>query len=493
MVTIATSTSYEYMDKAAIDKDLFCDYCNNPLVDPVSTPCKHTFCRMCIQNKFKKTGGTCAKPKCKNRSISLNDLTSVTERIVLNMLDRLLVKCMLCGTINIPRASFEKHVTNFCPKVTVSCTAIDLKCPWIGSNEQLKQHISVCTYEQMRPILTEITQNNHQLKEQIQQMSEQCEKNHLSYIKELQETNQHLNTNIEQLNEVLYHEKVELKDLQLEFQQLKELILQDKTQINELQTEIRCEKEEIIRANERCNKQEIQINQLIDKINAKEDAYAYQNPELELSISKCPSHTTIDLSKQQLLDRDMETIIKQALIEKECTRLDLGYNVITSKGASILADALKHNTTLEELDFHHNRLSDLGVHSLTKVLSSNNSILKALGLGSNGITDNGVEHLAEMLKTNRTITWLALAGNQISDHGVKLLANTLAYQNTSLLVLSLHVNKSISDESVDIIIDMLQHNKSLKKLWIQDCNISEDGKLKLRNVAKIKQGFSLYM
>ena len=43
-----------------------------------------------------------------------------------------------------------------------------------------------------------------------------------------------------------------------------------------------------------------------------------------MSISKCQSRTTIDLSKQQLLDRDMETVVKQALIEKECTRLDLG-------------------------------------------------------------------------------------------------------------------------------------------------------------------------
>ena len=189
----------------------------------------------------------------------------------------------------------------------------------------------------------------------------------------------------------------------------------------------------------------------------------------------------------------METVVKQALIEKECTRLDLGYNTITPKGAAILAEALKQNSTLEELDFHNNRVSDLGVHSLAEVLSSNNSGVKALGLGSNGITDKGAEHLAEMLKTNRTITWLALAGNQIGDRGVQLLTETLAHQNTSLLVLSLHVNKAISDASVDAITNMLQHNKSLKKLWMQDCNISEDGKAKLREAARLKLNFSLYM
>ena len=262
-------TSFEYMDKASIDKDLNCEYCNNPLVDPLSTPCKHTFCRACIEAKIKKTGGACAKPKCKNKAITLENLSPVTERIVLNMLDRLLVKCTSCGTSNIQRGAFEKHATKLCPKATISCSAADLKCPWTGSSDQLKQHMMVCAYEQIRPVLVEVIQENRQLKEQVQQMSEQCLQNHAVHIKELQETNQRLNTSVEQLGEVLYQEKSQLKELQTEVQQLKELILQDKSQITELQTENQREMAEITRVDERCNKNEIQINHLTDKINAK--------------------------------------------------------------------------------------------------------------------------------------------------------------------------------------------------------------------------------
>jgi len=264
-----TSPNFEYMDKASIDKDLNCEYCTNPLVEPVSTPCKHTFCRACIENKIKKTGGACAKPKCKNKSIPLEDLTPVTERIVLNMLDRLLVKCTSCGTSNIQRGAFEKHATKICPKATVACTAVDIKCPWIGPSDQLKQHMISCAYEQIRPILVEIIQDNRQLKEKIQQMSEQCLKNHQLHIKELQETNQRLNTSVGELGEILYQEKTQLKELQIEVQQLKELIMQDKSQITDLKTETQRENAEIIRVDERCNKHEIQINHLTDKINAK--------------------------------------------------------------------------------------------------------------------------------------------------------------------------------------------------------------------------------
>jgi predicted nucleic acid-binding Zn-ribbon protein len=101
-------------------------------------------------------------------------------------------------------------------------------------------------------------------------MSEQCLKNHQLHIKELQETNQRLNTNVEQLGETLYQEKSLFKKVQIEVQQLKQSIIQDKSQINELQTETQREKTEITRVDERCTKHEIQINHLSDKINGKE-------------------------------------------------------------------------------------------------------------------------------------------------------------------------------------------------------------------------------
>jgi hypothetical protein len=258
------------MDKASIDKDLNCEYCTNPLMEPVSTPCKHTFCRVCIENRIKKTGGVCGKSKCKNKSLALEDLTPVTERIVLNMLDRLLVKCNNCGMSNIQRGAYERHLAKICPRAIVSCTAVDMRCSWTGSSDQLKQHVIICVYEQLRPILTDIIQDNRQLKERIQHMSEQCMNNHQMCMKELEETNRQLNTSIEELKDVLCREKIQLKEMQMEVQQLKELIMQDKSKINELQTETQREQTEIIRIDERCNKHEIQINHLNDKINSKE-------------------------------------------------------------------------------------------------------------------------------------------------------------------------------------------------------------------------------
>lgn len=51
----------------------------------------------------------------------------------------------------------------------------------------------------------------------------------------------------------------------------------------------------------------------------------------------------ISYAERHITDADMEHIIKEALIEQECTELDLRSNRITHAGAEIVANALRDN------------------------------------------------------------------------------------------------------------------------------------------------------
>ena len=175
----------------------------------------------------------------------------------------------------------------------------------------------------------------------------------------------------------------------------------------------------------------------------------------------------------------MDMIIEQAITNKRCKSISLGFNGITSQGASILAKILYHNSTLQELWLSTNHLADTGVLHLTQALSVNKT-LKKLGLAANDITNTGVMYLAEMLKKNQTINTLGLAKNKIGDQGVQLLANVLVQQNMTLEVVTLDRNPSVSDLSVNALINMLKQNTKLKELWINDCNLSDKGKKKLQ-------------
>ena len=215
----------------------------------------------------------------------------------------------------------------------------------------------------------------------------------------------------------------------------------------------------------------------------------YQNKLLETKIKNCPPCSRIDLQKEKLVDADVEFVIEEAMMKKQCSMLWLRENKMSSNGISMIISALNDNTTLEGLSLCNNNITDDDVVLLTEQLSENKCQLNRLSLTSNEITDQGAEYLAEMLKTNRTLSQLWLGFNQMSDHGVKQLMNSLANHNRTLHVLSLAWNDGITDVSVDLIVDMLECNDRLKTLCLSHCNLSDMGKSKLRIAAKSRWEF----
>ena len=156
-------------------------------------------------------------------------------------------------------------------------------------------------------------------------------------------------------------------------------------------------------------------------------------------------------------DEDVEIVVRQTIINKQCLVLELGRNKITSIGPSILADALLNNNTLERLNLYRNCTSDKGIQHLAKALRTNNHTLKELGISGNGIMDNGVEYIVKFFILNRTLTQLWLNANDITDRGVRLLAQVLQSDNNTLKEPYLSFNKSITSSSADALSDIIKH------------------------------------
>ena len=218
----------------------------------------------------------------------------------------------------------------------------------------------------------------------------------------------------------------------------------------------------------------------------------YKNERLERMIREELTTCQFYLYDASITDRDMEIIIKQGMINKQCTELYLGSNKLTAIGISILADALKDtNQILESLWLYDNQLGDTGVYFLAKVLSRSNRTLKTLDLGKNNITDNGMKYLAQMLATNRTLTHLYLSANQITDDGLGILAKTIRNSNAHLELLHISEHPLLTDVCVDSLLQMIRHNKSIKVVQMHQCNLSENGKTKLKTGQKGRNIFLL--
>ncbi|CAF3873340.1 unnamed protein product [Rotaria sp. Silwood1] len=213
--------------------------------------------------------------------------------------------------------------------------------------------------------------------------------------------------------------------------------------------------------------------------------------KIESKTRLCRAHSSIDLSNEDLDDRDIPLVVQHAIIKKQCVILRLDKNKISSQGIAVLADALHNNTTLIGLKLDSNRILDLGLHSLTQLLSENNSALEQLLISTNEITNKGAQYLAEMLKRNHRLTKLGLNNNQIGDVGVQSLANALAYYNTSLRELSLRGNKLVTSSSVDSLIELIKHNRSLLKIDLSNCTLSTQDHQRLLQASAGKQHFKL--
>jgi Ran GTPase-activating protein (RanGAP) involved in mRNA processing and transport len=219
----------------------------------------------------------------------------------------------------------------------------------------------------------------------------------------------------------------------------------------------------------------------------------HRNPSLEDLIQKSPKHLVLDLVGKNLVDVDMEIVVAQGILNRKCTGLRLGFNHFTSEGASVLARALVNNETVEHLNLWKNDLSDGGVQHLTESISLSKNRIRTLDLSQNGITDRGVKYLARMLKNNQLLTNLLLAGNDITYEGIKLLAQILCRGNDTLQVLSLSRNALLDDASIDPLMDIIQNNRSLTKLWLDDCNLSKNGQKKLQTAAARRKNMKLYL
>jgi Ran GTPase-activating protein (RanGAP) involved in mRNA processing and transport len=199
------------------------------------------------------------------------------------------------------------------------------------------------------------------------------------------------------------------------------------------------------------------------------------------------------LVNEKLTDRDMDIVVNQGIVNKQCKELFLGWNKITSVGTSILAQVFNNNCKLEALYLVDNNVSDNGVYSLVKTLSTNNNTLKILSLGKNRITDEGAKHLAEIIKINQTLIHLWLDGNNISDEGARILISTIENFNSTLEDLHLSNNKLLTDCTADFLLQFMERNTSLKNLYVFDCNFSQPSKDKLKESQQSKPKFKIYV
>ena len=151
--------------------------------------------------------------------------------------------------------------------------------------------------------------------------------------------------------------------------------------------------------------------------------------------------------------------------------LDLSSNNIGSKGAEVIADALKSQIStywgsLQKLDISSNRLGRKGARALAPGLAANKTLVE-INLSDNNLGEmmtfekdpTGIYFICKALKKNATIRVLNLSENNMSNRGATLVSEMLQV-NSTLARLSLR-NNGIESFAVQAILEKFNSHRSL--------------------------------
>lgn len=95
------------------------------------------------------------------------------------------------------------------------------------------------------------------------------------------------------------------------------------------------------------------------------------------------------------------------------TTLILSRTELDAEGVKVLADVLKTNTSLKNLQLPHNRINAQGVKYLEEALTINTT-LKYLDLSSNMFFANGIEYISNIIKVNHSLIFIDVRNNYVS-------------------------------------------------------------------------------
>ena len=153
-------------------------------------------------------------------------------------------------------------------------------------------------------------------------------------------------------------------------------------------------------------------------------------------------------------------------------RLDISYTPLDSKCVSILSEALKTNTSMQQLYLRSSPITG-GIKRISDALFIN-TVLEVLWLDTvTGITDDDMSHLSDLLTSNRSLKVLRLINCNITDNGVRYICEGLT-KNQTLTILNIRGNPQITSVSTSAIAELLSKTTSLTRLTLQYTSLNDD-------------------
>ena len=204
---------------------------------------------------------------------------------------------------------------------------------------------------------------------------------------------------------------------------------------------------------------------------------------------------------QTMTDENWEQLGHDIANNTHLTHVDLSLDALNDRKMSCFFRGLTRSSSIKEMALYRNHLSVAGVRSMVPFLQHANN-LTHLNLDDNDLQSEGFNMLLRALRDSpiemlyccrcgiesieidiehapRHLKELSLHDNNIDADGCREAAKLLQGGDATLESLNFSRN-NINDEGVEILVEALQSNKSLRELYLQkNGGISQRGKIML--------------
>jgi len=276
------------INETSVDHQLLCTICNEPFNDPQSLPCGHIFCLQCITQEIKGNYVSC--PTCQ-QAVTINNFPKVNHTVRKNVND-LPMKYDEDKQTTIHSQNIHDPIN----KASSAINRLNLSSNITPhQNEQQNQYSAARLFEPFRDLLSDLINQNKQLKEEINQIKKQ---------------------NQLQLNE----QSRKIGDLQLEFNQLREqnqLQLTDQSRKNEdLQLELnQLRQQNQLQLNEQSKKNEelqLELEQFKKQSQLQHQTLTEQLKNVNYQYDLCVKRLNEELKKNEKLQFELDQLKEQS-------------------------------------------------------------------------------------------------------------------------------------------------------------------------------------
>ncbi len=205
-------------------------------------------------------------------------------------------------------------------------------------------------------------------------------------------------------------------------------------------------------------------SQCLESLNVSNNSLSSDSVHILFGSKQNSSLKRLFMSRQSISLEAMMTLSAYLGDNDKCKleTLELKRCDISTETAIELAHGLSRNCSVKKLNLYRNPLGDSGVTALGSVLETNQTIT-TLTLMHCSMTTIGGGALASSLMTNSTIKELNISCNSLGGEAIQKFAELIQH-NKTLKKLVIQGDNSLTQSDIDTLLNSLTNNQTLKQL-----------------------------